>query len=357
MPTRAKDMLAVPFDVARLEVTGGPVGVLSDVMQAAYMGGGRAETGVAQVAVSATGTLVYVTGGVSAPRENVVQQVDRTGRASALPIAPQDYRMVRLSPDGDRLALSTLDRDRGIWLYTFARGTLSRLAMAGRGVAPVWTPDGERIVYSGGASGPDNLYWIRADGGGSPEPLLTGPRHMIPGAWAPGGQHLLYYTIPNDETEKDGPVIWSQDVISKGQPRMVAGSASAIGGADVSPDGRWVAYHVRESGQLQVHVDAYPGPGPRYQVSTDGGGSPIWRGDGRELSYARANEGAPQVGYKGAVGIIAVAVTMQATTLAFGPPQQLFAGRYVMDAPARGWDVSSDGQRSFCASRANAFRK
>jgi serine/threonine-protein kinase len=212
-------LLAVPFDLTRLEVTGGPVGVLSDVMQAAYMGGGRAETGVAQVAVSATGTLVSLPGGVSAPRANDVLQVDRTGRASALPLAPQDYRMVRLSPDGDRLALSTLDRDRGIWLYTFARGTLSRLAMAGRGVAPVWTPDGERIVYSGSTSGPDNLYRIRADGGGSAEPVLTGPRHMIPGAWAPDGQHLLYYTIPNDETENDGPGIWSQDVVGKSHPR------------------------------------------------------------------------------------------------------------------------------------------
>jgi hypothetical protein len=128
---------------------------------------------------------------------------------------------------------------------------------------------------------------------------------------------------------------------------MVAAAAPGTGGADLSPDGRWVAYHSRESGQMQVHVSAYPGPGPRYQVSTDGGGSPIWRGDGRELYYARANEGTPQVGYKGAVGIVAVAVTMQATTLTFGPPTQLFAGRYVMDAPARGWDVSRDGQRFF----------
>ena len=165
-------LLAVPFNLARLEVAGGPAGVLSDVMQAAYMGGERFETGVVQAEVSGTGTLVYITGGVSAPTENDVIQADRTGRASALSIAPQDYRVVRLSPDGTRLALSTLGRDRGIWLYTFTRGTLSKLAMAGRGVAPVWTPDSERIVYTGGTNGPDNLHLIRADGGGSPELLL-----------------------------------------------------------------------------------------------------------------------------------------------------------------------------------------
>ena len=252
--------------------------------------------------------------------------------------------MVRLSPDGGRLALSTLGRDRGIWLYTFARETLSRLAMAGRSIAPVWTPDGERIVYAGGSDGPDNLHWTRADGGGSPELLVASPRHLIPGAWTPDGRHLLYYALPTEDAEQEGPVIWTQEVATKSQPRMVASGSPNIGGADVSPDGRWVAYHSRESGQLQVHVDAYPGPGPRYQVSTDGGGSPIWRADGRELFYARANEGAPQVGYRGEVGIIAVTVTTTATTLTFGTPRQLFGGRYLMDAPARGWDASGDGQ-------------
>ncbi len=334
-------MLAVPFDRQQFEATGGPVGVLPDVMQAAYMGGGRGETGIAQADVSATGTLVFITGGMSPSRENDVLQVDRTGRATPLAIAPQDYRAMRLSPDGGRLALSTLGRDRGIWLYTFARATLSRLANAGRSMAPVWTPDGERIVYAGGTDGPDNLYWMRADGGGSPELLSADVRRLLPGAWTPDSKHLLYYALPSEEQAQDEPSIWSLDVVSKSPPRQLAG----MGGVDVSPDGRWVAYHSRESGQLQVHVEAYPGPGPRYQVSTDGGGSPIWRADGRELYYARANDGLPSVGYRGTVGIIAVTVTPQAAALTFGTPRQLFGGRYLMDAPTRGWDVSGDGQR------------
>ena len=341
MDAREGVLLAVPFDRQRLEVTSGPVGVLPDVMQAAYMGGGRAETGVAQAEVSATGTLVFITGGVSPSRENDVLQVDRTGRATPLAIAPQDYRAVRLSPDSGQLALSTLGRDRGIWMYTFARGTLSRLASAGRSMAPVWTPDGQRIVYGGGTDGPHNLYWTRADGGGSPELLAGDLRRLLPGDWTPDGTQLLYYALPNEELVRDEPSIWSQDMISKSPPRALAG----IGGVDVSPDGHWVAYHSRESGQLQVHVEAYPGPGPRYQVSTDGGGSPIWRADGRELYYARANDGPASVGYRGIVGIIAVTVTPQPAALTFGTPRQLFGGRYVMDAPARGWDVSGDGQR------------
>ena len=115
-------LLAVPFDLARLEVTGGPVGVLSDVMQAAYMGAQRFETGVVQAEVSGTGTLVYITGGVSAPTENDVIQADRTGRASALSIAPQDYRVVRLSPDGDSArAQHARPRSRHLAVYVHAR--------------------------------------------------------------------------------------------------------------------------------------------------------------------------------------------------------------------------------------------
>jgi serine/threonine-protein kinase len=336
-------LLAVPFNLDRFEVTGGAVGVIPEVMQAAYMGGGLGETGAAQVGVSNTGTLVYIAGGVSPPREADVLQVDRAGRSQQLPIASQDYRTLRLSPDGARLALSTIGRDRGSWLYDFTRGTLTRLTTAGRSSTPVWTPDGQRLVYASTTNGPDDLDWTRADGGGSAEPLLAGARHLVPASWTPDGRQLLHYAIPRED-ETAGPVIWALDVTNRGAPVMVAGMSPNTGGADVSPDGRWIAYHTGESGRLEVYVQAYPGPGPRYQVSTDGGGAPVWRADGRELFYARANEGRAQAGYTGAVGVMAVAVT-PGSALTFGTPRELFAGTFQMNAPARSYDVSADGQR------------
>lgn len=123
---------------------------------------------------------------------------------------------------------------------------------------------------------------------------------------------------------------------------MLASPSRNLGGVDVSPDGRWVAYNSAESGKLQIHVDAFPGPGPRYQVSIDGGLSPIWRGDGRELFYM-AFGGETQGDAE--VRVMAVDVALQPTTLAFGKPRQLFAGRYSVNGPARGYDVSRDGQR------------
>src|SRR6185436_10515094 len=139
-------LLAVPFDAKRLELTGGPVGVVPDVMQAAYVPNQPGDSGAMQASVSSAGTLVYITGGVHAPPEFSVVEVDRTGREQSLPIEPKAYRTLRRSPDGTRLALSSLGRDRSIWLYAYDRGTLSKLASAGRSIVPVWTPDGERIT-------------------------------------------------------------------------------------------------------------------------------------------------------------------------------------------------------------------
>jgi eukaryotic-like serine/threonine-protein kinase len=98
-----------------------------------------------------------------------------------------------------------------------------------------------------------------------------------------------------------------------------------------------------------VYVDAYPGPGPRFQISTNGGGSPVWRADGRELFYVQAAAGGAfqrpgSAANPGDVQMMAVAVTTQ-PTLAFGAPRQLFGGRYSMNGPARGYDISGDGQR------------
>jgi serine/threonine-protein kinase len=332
-------LLAVPFDLRRLEVTGSPVGVLAGVMQAAYAAGQGNDTGAMQASISATGTLAYIGGGVSVPEEFAVVQVDREGRATALPIPPQPFRTVRRSPRGDRLALSTIGKDRAIWIYDVARQSFSKLAAADRAGVPIWTPDGERVTYVAGANGPDSLGWLRADGGGSPETLVTSERNLVPATWTPDGRHLLYYVIPGR------PTMFVHDRMNPdGAPLPVAAPLSRAGGADVSPDGRWVAYHSVESGQNEVYVDAYPGPGPRFQVSTGLSGAPVWRGDGRELFYIRSTRSdQPLAAGSSDVAVMAVTVTTS-PTLAFSAPRELFAGRYSVNAPARGYDVTADGQ-------------
>ncbi len=335
-------LLAVPFDVKRLAVTGGPLGVVSDVMQAAYLAGLPNDTGAMQVSVSTTGTLAYVAGGIHPPAEYTVLQLDRTGRGEPLPIPPHEFRTMHLSPDGTSLALATVGRDRGVWIYSFARGTFGKLIAAGRSLAPIWNRDGQRIAYGTGTSG-NNLQWTRADGGGSSEVLVTGPLNLVPAGWTPGDRHLFYYSIQSDAVGR--PTVWIQDRVEKSAPSAIYDGIPGLGGLDVSPDGRWVAYHSEESGRLEVYVDAFPRPGPRFQVSTTGGGSPVWRADGRELFYARpTTEGQARGTGESDVEVMAVTVTTQ-PSLTFGPPRGLFSGRYSMNNPDRGYDVSGDGER------------
>jgi serine/threonine-protein kinase len=137
--------------------------------------------------------------------------------------------------------------------------------------------------------------------------------------------------------------MFSQNVALKTAPTPVGSPASGSGGVDLSPDGRWIAYDSAESGQLEVYVQAHPGPGRRYRVSTDGGMSPVWRGDGRELFYGRRVFAIP--GQEAtAVEMMAVSVNPQ-PSLTLGTPSVLFSGPYQMNGPARGYDVTSDGQR------------
>jgi Tol biopolymer transport system component len=179
--------------------------------------------------------------------------------------------------------------------------------------------------------------------------LFTNPRNLVPGTWTPDGRRLFYYEIPSDAAvaAQGGSTLWVQARDEKNATPAVSESVTRAGGVDVSPDGRWMAYQSPASGEFQVYVDAFPGPGPRFQISTRGGGSPVWRADGGELYYTepmgKAIPGQLQPG-SAEIRMMAVTVTTR-PTLSFGQPRPLFTGRYSMNAPARGYDVAADGQR------------
>jgi serine/threonine-protein kinase len=239
-------------------------------------------------------------------------------------------------------------RERGISLYDLARGSLTRVTTAGRGVAPVWTPDGERLTYAVAAKGPDNVFSVRADGAGTPEPIVKHPANLVPTAWTPDGRRLLFHVLPSESATNERPTIYVQDVSGKGEPVPLSQVSRNFGSADLSPDGRWLAYNSSDSGETHVFVDAYPGPGPRFQVSSEGGGaSPVWSGDGRELFYVRATVGG-QTMEAGDVdlAVMSVMVTTQ-PKMSFSRPRALFSGRYGVNGPARAYDVTKDGQHFF----------
>jgi Tol biopolymer transport system component len=218
-----------------------------------------------------------------------------------------------------------------IWLLDLMRDTLTRFTFDGpTNETPVWTPDGKRIVFTSSKEGPRNLFWQLADGSGGLERLTSEEQLHIAKSFSPDGQLLVFHASASGN-QRDILVLRLSD--RKAEPFL--GTPFNEGGARFSPDGRWVAYVSDESGRPEIYVQPYPGPGGKWQVSTDGGTEPAWNRNGRELFYRSGNK------------MMAVE-TMTSPSFSAGKPRVLFEGEYaVTEYPQLGsdYDVSADGQR------------
>ncbi|MEX0880601.1 MAG: hypothetical protein WD451_12860 [Thermoanaerobaculia bacterium] len=311
-----ESLMAAPFDLDRLEVTGPPVPVAEGVLL-------HQPSGAAQYAFSNSGSLVYLSRDAGL---TTLVWVDRRGRIEPLTGERHDFDMPRISPDGERVAVGF---DGEVWIYEIARGTFTRLTFRG-GSEPVWTPDGKSLAFMSTSSGPINQFWVPADGSGSPERLLTSEHAQFPESVTPDGQHLAFMDI-DPETGND---LWVFPLQGERKAKALVRTPFAERGAAFSPDGRWVAYTSNESGSWQVYVQPYGGSGGKAQISTGRGTEAVWARDGRELFYRSGDK------------MMAVTVQVGATFVA-GKPRPLFEGNYAM-GPVAGftnYDVTRDGQR------------
>ena len=333
---RGGALLAAPFDLTRLEVTGGVVTVISDVMQAAYLPNVANDSGAGQFSVSASGSLVYVRGSVFPDLERSLLWVDRAGATQPLAAPRRAYFTARLSPDGNRVLVWTSGKDRNVWIYDIARGTTTKLTTEGRNSYGLWTADGKRVIYRP-ELGRENLFWKAADATGMAERLTTNENTQTPGSVSSDGRTLLF-TQNGPTTSGD---IWSLSLDGDRQPRAIVHTPFNEGYPELSADGRWLAYTSNESGRQEVYVQPYPGPGPRQQVSVDGGSTPAWSRDGKELFYqARSPDTDVSV-----LRMMAVSVSTQPTFTA-GVPRRLWQRPYPLTLLGyRGYDVAADGKR------------
>ena len=331
-------LMAAPFDLARLELTGGPVALIDGVMQAVNMVNTDTDSGAAQFAVADRGTLVYATGGIAPDQERELVWVDRNGAVEILPALRREFLAPRLDPDGQRVAVTTqpsgANTNSRVWIYDVRRRTLNPLTTVDEpALWSVWSPDGTRVAFSLDLAGKYNLFWKSADGTGTSERLATSG---APSSWSSDGKTLAFVQKPISAFGSD---IRALDVRSTDrQPRPVVQTPAEERFPSFSADGRWLAYTSDGSGRVEVYVQPYPGPGRRVLVSTDGGTSPAWRSDGTELFYYAA---LPQ----NLVRMMVVPVKATAAGFSAGTPRTLFEGRYVMSDPVRGYDVTPDGQR------------
>jgi Tol biopolymer transport system component len=254
--------------------------------------------------------------------------IDGSGRQLGTVGEPAGYTYLRLSPDGKRAALTLPDPGRGtrdVWILDLARDLLTRFTFdPANELGPIWSPDGERIIFSSNRSGRADLYEKPSSGAGSETVLLADNTDKGPLSWSTDGRFLLYAV-----TSAGSPDLWVLPLTGNAKPfPFLATPFNEIPGA-FSPDGRWVSYVSNESARPEVYVTPFPGPGGKWQVSSGGGVSPVWRRDGREITFA-ARDGA----------IMAAPVTTEGNRFAVGAARQLF--RANAGGPRNFYDVTPD---------------
>ena len=274
-------LFAVPFDVEALAVRGTPSPVLEQVIYSPSYGN-------AQIDFSQKGTLVYRSGGAETGELLTVHWLDSTGKMQPLLAKPDAYQSARLSPDSQRLAISTTD----LWVYEWRRDTMTRLtfggSLGGNSTPAVWSPDGRYLIFRKSGEG---LFWTRSDGAGQPQRLIESKSSIQAYSFTPDGKRLAY----RETSSGTGQDLWTAPVESDGsglrvgKPEMFLGTQFSEQDPAFSPDGRWLAYSSDEGGKDQIFVRAFPGapsgPGGKWQISNSGGMNPEWSRTARELFF------------------------------------------------------------------------
>jgi Tol biopolymer transport system component len=320
-------VFAVGFDLNRLEVTGKPTPVLDGVKTSP-------NSGAADYVVSKTGSLAYLSENASASGGNLVWE-DRKGQVKELPAPARIYVSPQISPDGQRVAVSIFSGGSlfraDIWLYEISHGTLTRLTFDEQSAEPVWSPDGKQIAFARMRGAKPGILLKAADGSGTAETLVSGDNFIqTPTSWSLDGKFLTYWEV-GAETGAD---IWILPLQGERKPWPFLQTKFNEGEAKFSPDGRWVAYSSDESGRPEVYVRPFPGPGAKWQISTDGGGAPEWARNGRELFYVSL-----------AGKLVSVVVRTQPAFSADIPRIIADIPSFLLATFGPGYSVSSDGQR------------
>ena len=268
--------LAAPFDLGRLEITGAAAPVLEGVF---------VDGGIAALAWSPAGALVYLRGSGAAAEQEMV----RVGRDGA--VAPIDtgwyggFNSFALSPDGRRLAVGAGQASGalGVWVKQLDHGPFTRLTFGGQDRRPAWSPDGQVVAFIRDSLNYSSVFARRVDGSTPDRQLARLDRQVQEVTWSPDGRWIVLRT--DNGAGGAGDIVGLHASGDTTPVPLVAGNFTELHPA-VSPDGRWLAYTSNESGINEIYVRAFPGTtGARWQVSNGGGRQPRWAVDGRELFY------------------------------------------------------------------------
>ena len=281
--TTNKTLMMAPFDQNSMKVTGEPTALIEGIR----LGG----LGAADLAVSESGTLIYVNGPGEGNQELV--WVSRDGKAQSVdPDWQGKFWAPALSPDGKQLALEIVTLDGtavAIWTKQLDSGPSVKLTMKGtQNEYPAWTPDGRSLTFMSNAGGNSLDLWTKqADGSG--QAMLQYHEHRSIGGprWSPDGKWLVFATDAG--ANGSGDILGIRPGIDTVAVPLVATKYVETTPA-LSPDGRWLAYTSNETGQYEIYVASFPNTrAAKWAVSTHGGIEPVWAHSGRELFYRDAS--------------------------------------------------------------------
>jgi serine/threonine protein kinase len=331
---RQRTLFAQRFDPVGLRLTGNPFPVTEDSRDCACLG----------LSVSDTGSFAYRTTAPSPERPFI--WFDRFGNELSK-VGNSAMASPSLSPDGHRVVGyrgNPVDGNIDIWMVDVTRGVFSRLTDdVADDVRPVWSPDGDHIVFTSNRKGTQNLYRKSAVAGGSEELLLATEQQKGVSDWSSDGRFVLF----DSRDPKSGTDIWALPLDKSGKPGkpfVVVQTNFEEQSGQFSPDGNWIAYQSDESGRHEIYLRPFPGPGNKWPVSTNGGTQVRWRRDGKEVFY---------VSLDGRLMAVPIRVASNGAPPEVGAPVALFApplGGAVQQADFRHqYMVSSDGQRFLVA--------
>ena len=317
--TATGELNAVPFDQDRQQVTGDPVQLETGIR--------LTNSGMAQVALSASGSLWYVTGQSTG---HLVRVAARDGAETRVFDEQRAFRYPRFSPDGRQVAVGvTVAAGSDIWLYDLANRTFTPLTTdRNDNFAPEWNSDGSRVLFRSMRDGSgQGVWWRAADGSGTVE-LLYQPEHEINEAiLSPDDKWLVYRTAPG-RPNRD---IFSVPLDGDRKATLVVGGPPQESHARFSPNGKWLAYQSDERARFEVYVRPFPGSGARVQISNSGGSEPLWSRSGRRIYYRTVGGG------------------IESAEIAEGPPLTVTGRRaelppndYLTDPTHPSWDLWQD---------------
>ena len=313
---------AVPFDAAAATVAG-----KAQLLPGVELGVSL-ENGAANFAVSDNGTLVFTP--PMSPSLRTLDWIDRQGNREALAVEPQTYGYAMVSPDGTRVAVERTTRgNRDIWILDLKRLTQTQLTDGPtEDMLPVWSPDSTRVFFASRRTGNFDVYSQAADGASPAKLEYAGPEIQVPNSLTPDGNQLVIY-----ERFQDLSLL---DLSNPGRLEPLLHTTFDERLAQLSPDGRWVAYESDESGnQFEIIVRSFPEVNERREtISVGGGRYPRWGPIGSNELYYVSPAGA----------MMAASITLS-PTLVLGPSKKLFDWQKPTEGRSGRWyDVGPDGR-------------